>query len=133
MERFIAVDAGKGSTKVAYYTQNYKTAKAVLFRTKVSEGDLRDDALEQGTVLMEYNGVTYKIGNGATREATQETSKQDEIHRLCAIAAVALCCSSKEKDTVHAAIGMPVNEWENVGKRMDFKDYIFQMEKSMSV
>ena len=41
---------------VAYYTQNYKTAKAVLFRTKVSEGDLRDDALEQGTVLMEYNG-----------------------------------------------------------------------------
>lgn len=125
MERFIAVDAGKGSTKVAYYTQNYKTAKAVLFRTKVSEGDLRDDALEQGTVLMEYNGVTYKIGNGATREATQETSKQDEIHRLCAIAAVALCCSSKEKDTVHAAIGMPVNEWENVGKRMDFKDYIF--------
>lgn len=74
---------------------------------------------------MEYNGVTYKIGNGATREATQETSKQDEIHRLCAIAAVALCCSSKEKDTVHAAIGMPVNEWENVGKRMDFKDYIF--------
>lgn len=73
MERFIAVDAGKGSTKVAYYTQNYKTAKAVLFRTKVSEGDLRDDALEQGTVLMEYNGVTYKIGNGATREATQYT------------------------------------------------------------
>ena len=50
MERFIAVDAGKGSTKVAYYTQNYKTAKAVLFRTKVSEGDLRDDEIGRAHV-----------------------------------------------------------------------------------
>lgn len=125
MERYIAVDAGKGSTKIAYYSSNMKIAKAVSFRTKVSEGDFRDDALEQGTILMEYEGVTYKIGNGATREATQETSKQDDIHRLCTIAAIATYCSSNEKDVIHAAIGMPVNEWENVSKRVAFKDYMF--------
>lgn len=125
MEKYIAVDAGKGSTKIAYYAQGCTSAKAVLFRTKVSAGDFRDDALEQHTILMEYEGVTYKIGNGATREATQETTKQDDIHRLCAIASIAMCCSSKEKEVVHAAIGMPVNEWENVAKRVAFKDYIF--------
>lgn len=41
MERFIAVDAGKGSTKVAYYTQNYKTAKAVFIPDESQRGGFK--------------------------------------------------------------------------------------------
>ncbi len=129
MERYIAIDAGKHGTKVAAYTKGNETAKTFMFLTKIGEGDFRDDALEKQTAIIEYNGKTYKVGKGATEVATMDTSKHDEIHKVCALAAIAMCCSTREEDIVHVAIGMPVNEWENVSKRVEFKDFIFPKGK----
>ena len=129
MERFIAVDSGKYATKVAYYNQENDEVKLFKYKTKIGLGNFNDDALESNTVIVEYNGQTYKVGNGATQEAELETSKATDIHKICILTAIAMCVSDTEVDEVHAAIGIPVKEWENVEKRIEYKNFIFDKDE----
>lgn len=71
MERYIAIDPGKYATKCAYVIENGDKISTVTckFRTKVSEGNFADDALEPSTMIAEYEGKVYKVGRGALREA----------------------------------------------------------------
>lgn len=124
MEMYIAVDSGKYATKVAVYNPETDNAVTFKFRTRMGVGSFNDDALETSTVILETDGVTYKIGNGAQSEAALETSKASEIHRICTLAAVAMCTPEGETCDVHAAVGIPVKEWENVDKRMEYKKFI---------
>ena len=124
MERYIAIDSGKYATKIASYDPQKETVSYNKFRTKISEGDFRDDALELSTLIMEYDGHVYKMGNGAIQEAELNTSKASDIHRLCVLTAIALNTSADEVDDVHVAVGIPVKEWENVEKRAAYKEYI---------
>ena len=126
MERYIAIDPGKYATKCAYVIENGDKISTVTckFRTKVSEGNFADDALEPSTMIAEYEGKVYKVGRGALREAELNTNKMDETHRICALVAIAGICSDKEFDEVHAAIGIPVKEWEIVEKREQYKKYM---------
>ena len=125
MERFIAIDSGKFATKVAEYNKKLDVVKKYSIRTKVSEGDFRDDAIEKNTYIAEIDGVVYKVGNGARGQGAELiTDKKTETHRICVLTVLAMMASSNEKDTINVAIGLPANEWANVSKRMDFKDYI---------
>lgn len=123
MEIFVAVDSGKYATKVAYYNPNTDDVKTFKFRTKMSPGNFNDDALETSTVIVEYNNEVYKIGNGATVEAALETTKASEIHKVCTLTAIAMCVGDEDAE-VHAAVGIPVKEWENVDKRNEYKNFI---------
>lgn len=123
MEIFVAVDSGKYATKVALYNPESGETQAFKFRTKMSPGNFNDDALETSTVIVEIGGKVYKIGNGAVSEAALETSKASEIHRICTLTAIAMCVGNQPCD-VHAAIGIPVKEWENVDKRVEYKQFI---------
>ena len=129
MERYIAVDCGKYATKIAAYDTEKDTVIKSRFRTKISEGNFLDDALEKSTMIAEFNGKTYKIGNGAMTEAELDTSKTSEIHKICTLLAIAINCSDNETDEVHAAIGIPVKEWENVEKRHEYKNFILPDEE----
>ena len=53
MERYIAIDPGKYATKCAYVIENGDKISTVTckFRTKVSEGNFADDALEPSTMI----------------------------------------------------------------------------------
>lgn len=134
MELYIAVDSGKYATKVAVYNPATNETKAFKFKTRFGTGSFQDDALETNTVIAEYDGNVYKIGNGAPNEAVLETSKASEIHKVCTLAAIAMCTSSNAVDDVHVAIGIPVKEWENVEKRIEYKDYILpEKEVSMKI
>lgn len=126
MERYIAIDPGKYATKCAYLRGEGEETSAVTFRfrTKVSEGNFADDALEPSTMIVGYGGKTYKVGRGALTEAQLNTSKMDETHKICTLAAIAGICSDGEVDEVHAAIGMPVKEWEIVEKREEYKKFM---------
>ena len=124
MERYIAIDSGKYATKVASYNVKEDVTRLQKFRTKISEGNFNDDALETSTLIVEYNKKIYKIGNGAIQEAELNTSKASEIHRLCVLTAIAMNVSTDETDEVNVAVGIPVKEWENVEKRMEYKNYI---------
>lgn len=45
--RYIAVDSGKFATKVAEYDIQKKAVRKFSIRTKASDGDFRDDAIEK--------------------------------------------------------------------------------------
>ncbi|MBO4847208.1 MAG: ParM/StbA family protein [Lachnospiraceae bacterium] len=124
-KRFIAVDPGKFSTKVAEYDLKKDGIKKFQIRTKASPGDFRDDAIEANTVIAEIDGNCYKIGNGARGEgASLDTNKMSEIHKICALTALAASASSNEVDDFYVAVGLPAKDWANVSKRMDYKEYI---------
>lgn len=126
MERFIAVDAGKYATKVAEYDPKTKTVRTFKLRTCVSEGDFRDDAIEKNTVVVEINGQTYKVGNGARGSGVDlDTNKMTEDHKICLLTAVAAIASDNEKDIINIATGLPAKDWASVSKREDFKEYMF--------
>lgn len=123
--RYIAIDSGKFATKVAEYIKSENRVKKFSLRTKVSEGDFRDDAIEDKTVVVQIDGTTYKIGNGARGSGAElETNKKSDMHRLCTMTAIAMLASSNEKDEIYVAIGLPAKDWSVVSKRMDFKEYI---------
>lgn len=124
MERYIAVDSGKGNTKVAIYNPQKDIIKQLSFATKIGEGLFEDDAIEAGTMIVEINGKVYKVGNGAKRGAELTTSKKTEIHKVCTLAGIALCVSDSEEDQVTVAIGMPVEDFKNVEKRQEYKSFI---------
>lgn len=128
MERFIAIDSGKYATKIATYDDKEDKVVVGKFRTKISPGNFLDDALETSTVIAEYDGKIFKIGNGALQEAELNTSKASEIHKISVLTAIAMNVSDNEVDDVHAAIGIPVKEWENVEKRNEYKHYILPDE-----
>lgn len=125
MKRYLAIDSGKFATKVAEYNSQNDTVRKFSIRTKAGEGDFRDDAIEEHTVVVEVDGKVYKIGNGARGiGASLDTDKKTDIHRLCTLTAIATVCSASEEDEIYCAVGLPAKDWANVGKRMDYKDYI---------
>ncbi len=124
-KRYIAIDSGKFATKVAEYIPSQKAVKKFSIRTKVNDGDFRDDAIESATVIIEYNGHVYKVGNGARGTgAALDTNKATDVHKLCTLTALATLASSKEVDEINVAIGLPAKDWADVSKRVEFKDYI---------
>ncbi len=125
MIRYISVDSGKFATKVTEYDPKGKKIIRFPIRTRVSDGDMRDDAIEKQTVVIEVDGKTYKVGNGARGTgAALETDKATDVHKICTLTAIATLASRNETDEIHVAVGLPAKEWANVSKRMDFKDYI---------
>lgn len=125
MERYIAVDSGKFATKVAEYNINTDRIRKFAFRTRIGEGDFRDDALERNTCIVELDGQVYKVGNGARgQDAELKTDKSSIEHKISTLTAIARLCSDNEVDEVNVAIGLPAREWASVPKREDFKEYI---------
>lgn len=123
--RYIAIDSGKFATKVAEYFPNGNYIRKCSIRTKIGDGDFRDDAIEENTVIVEIDGETYKVGNGARGDGVSlETDKKTDVHRICTLTAIATMASAKEKDEICVAIGLPAKDWAVVSKRMDYKDYI---------
>jgi plasmid segregation protein ParM len=130
MERYISIDSGKFATKVAEYSKERDLVKKFSIRTKVSDGDFRDDAIEKNTYVVEIDGKQYKVGNGARGQGAELiTDKKTDTHRICVLTVLGMLASSNENDTINVAIGLPANEWANVTKRMDFKDYILPQGK----
>ena len=97
--RYIGVDSGKFATKVAEYDPKTETIRKFSIRTKASEGDFRDDAIEAHTVIVDINGQPLKVGNGARGDgAALDTDKKTDIHKMCVMTALATLASAKEKD-----------------------------------
>lgn len=126
MRRFVAVDAGKSDTKIGTY--DGKKTNIYGFVTKIGEGYFEDDALERNTFIAEINGNVYKIGQGADTEAELETSKQTEIHKMCVLSAIAMCCSDDEEDEVSVAIGVPISTYYSVPMRNEYREYMLTEE-----
>lgn len=122
MKRYIAVDSGKFATKVAEYKADKKTVRTFSIRTKISDGYFVDDAIEKNTVVIEIEGHVYKVGNGATGNgANLDTDKNDDIHRISTLTALATVASENEEDEFSVAVGLPAKDWAIPTKREEFK------------
>lgn len=128
MKRFVAVDTGKFGTKVAFYDEAKKVTKKFNIRTAHCDGDFRDDAVEDNTVIVQVDTLgdnVYKVGNGARGIGAElTTDKKLDVHRICALTALASIASKKEEDEMYVAVLLPAKEWANVSKREDFRDFI---------
>ena len=131
MKRFVAVDTGKYATKVALYDEKKDATKRFQIRTAHCEGDFRDDAVEDNTVIIQIgDGEVYKVGNGARGIGAELiTDKKLDVHRICALTALASIASVKEEDEMVVAVLLPAKEWANVGKREDFREFILPTGK----
>ena len=98
MKRYIAIDSGKSSTKIASYDINTKLITKRSFRTRIGEGTFEDDDPGAATYIVEYEGKVYKIGANADTDASLSTSKKDFTHKLCTLYAIASFCSENEVD-----------------------------------
>ncbi len=124
MQKYVAVDSGKFATKTVWANEDFTATQKMQFRTKISKGNMDDDAIESGTYVCEIDGEVYKIGNGALTSADLETTKMTPIHKNCTLLALALLASEKEVDEFHVAIGIPVNDYGVVEKRLEYKNFI---------
>lgn len=125
MERYISVDSGKFGVKIAEYHADKDKTSVFTFRSKVSDGDFRDDAIEAQTVVVEIDGKVYKVGNGARGTgAALETNKKSDLHKLTTLTALAMLASSNEKDVMNVTVELPAKDWAVVSKRIDYKEYM---------
>lgn len=128
MDIYIGIDTGKYATKVAVYDKEQDHTCLFNFRTRVGSENIifEDDAIEKNTFIVEYDGKMYKVGNGGKKEASYDTSKKDEIHKICALTAIARCvpANNEEAVNVHVAIGMPIKIFLNAALRNEFRDFI---------
>lgn len=126
-ERYISIDSGKFASKISEYIPEYDGIRKFQIRTKVSEGDFRDDAIEKNTViigLQDENGkeMVYKVGNGARGAGVElTTDKRTDTHKIAILTALATLASDNEKDVMNVAIGLPVQSWASVSIREDYK------------
>lgn len=126
MERYIAIDSGKFATKVAEYNPATQQVRKMAFRTRIGEGDMRDDAIENNTYIVAIDEKVFKVGNGAKGvDAELKTDKTSVEHRISTLTAIARLCSENEIDLINVAVGLPAREWASVPKRENYKEFLF--------
>lgn len=125
MKCYVAVDCGKYHTKVDACGADGKNESRFMFRTKMSDGTFSDDMFEKGTFIVQVDdGPVYKVGNEAKIEASMETSKKTDIHRVCTMTALAIAAARMKADEVNAVIGMPLQLAGIPEERVAYKDFI---------
>ena len=126
---YVAVDCGKSDTKlVSYNATDNKEIKA-KFRTKMSPGTFDDDMFGRGSFIIQIDdGPVYKVGRDARTEASLESTKKTEVHKVCTMAAIAYACgpqrSELENNDVSIAIGLPLQMCNIAEERISYRDFI---------
>ena len=133
MNKHLAIDAGKHSTKVCIYDPAKEHPSYFKFRTKIGKGDFDDDMLEKDTVVVQIdNGPVYKVGQGGKTEPSLETSKKTDIHRICTLAGIALAIGKESgNQVIDVSIGMALSQIGIPQERLSYKDFILGEEGTM--
>ncbi len=126
MELYIAVDTGKYQTKCAFYCEGMKGPVRYKFRTKMdTEGTFLDDMFERGTFITQVDGgPVVKLGQQAKGEPPMETSKANEIHRTCALFAIAKAVAETGCSDVNVVLGIPKQVCDIANERIEYKEYM---------
>lgn len=131
MVRKIAIDAGKGFTKMAIVRRDKETGgervQVDKFPSKMTENADMNDYIAGQSFTITYNGKTYVIGESGKNPTEREVSKKSELHKIATITAIASLVDNG--DEVWAVVGIPVSLASNAQAREDYKNYILPLGK----
>ncbi len=122
----LAVDSGKGQTKVAKYNPDGSISTS-SFDTRVTEGEdkLRGTGLTGKFYTVDFNGKTYTVGKTYGILTTNESSdsKKDDVHKLSILTAIAV--NTEPGDSVTVAIGAPLSVYQDRVAVNEYLNFIF--------
>lgn len=120
-KRFVAIDAGKGNTKVS---RLYANGDVQRFRfPTITRPCTLDDDVSAGQFIVTVDDVPYLVGAPGTKHSNAlDTSKANVTHKACTLAAIAKICDNG--DDVYAVIGCPANIYNNPKTREDYRQYL---------
>lgn len=107
-----ATDNGYHDTKVKIENRTWK------FNSKVQSTN--EDNIEGN--FLEYEGEKYRIGVG--QEDINICKTQDQVHKICTLAALAQTMQGLETQEFKLVVGLPLMHYRNKGIRETFKEYI---------
>lgn len=124
MNRKIAIDTGKRTTKVVYEAKG-NTSLRLTFETAMKENvSMTQDPTNH---IVEYKGMKYLIGSQARTFIEVENTKNTQTHKMCVLTALALACDNG--DTVNVAIGCPLDVFFNEQERLSYRNNMLPLGK----
>ena len=119
--RKVAVDCGKGFTKVAFFdkdgnirTKKFRSTKGIAF-------NMEAPIFGEGMNVL-YEGKCCTIGMAGTGKTSGSSSKKDEIHKLCVMTAIAMVVD--DGDEVELIIGTPAAFCKRPDDVASYKDFV---------
>ena len=121
MFRKIAVDCGKGFTKIAFrdkdgniVTKRFRSTKGLAFNI--------DAPIFGDGCNVCYEGKCFTIGMAGTGKTNSSSSKKDEVHKLCVMTAIAMAVD--DGDDVELIIGTPAAFCKRPEDVTEYKEFV---------
>ncbi len=122
---FIAIDAGKDSTKYVYKTDN--TLQKCSFRTRVQQIDnFGVDIDNNNSSIVEIDNQCYLIGDMVSENKLSfDVTKTSIQHKIAIYLAIAKVIEKTGDLKVKIAIGAPLNIYKNAKLKAEYRSFIF--------
>lgn len=122
---FIAVDAGKDSTKYCYSLEN--NLQKYSFKTKVQPvSNLGVDIDNNNSSILEIDNQNYLIGDMVSENKLSfDVTKTSIQHKIAIYLAIAKVIEKTGALKVKIAIGAPLNIYKNAKLKSEYRNYIF--------
>lgn len=123
----LAVDCGKDSTKISVLVRRQGErieSREYTFRTRLAVVSGLEESSFQRIDTAEYGGKNYVWGNHVSDITVNvhSNSKRDQNHKLCTLIAIAQHVN--KGDSVHVAIGCPIQVFTDREAKNDYLDYV---------
>lgn len=120
---YIAIDAGKDSTKYVY--QNEFNLQRNMFRTKVQNIENLGVDVENNTFTVEFNGKKYLIGDMVNENKLSfDLTKQTIEHKLAVYLAISKVITKYPALKIKIAVGAPLSIYKNKKLKDNYRNYI---------
>ena len=120
---FIAIDAGKDSTKYCYSIEN--TLLKHSFKTKVQPISNLEVEMSNSSIV-EFDNQEYLIGDMISESKLSfDVTKTSITHKVAIYLAIAKVLEKTGAVNVKIAVGVPLNIYKNAKLKEEYRTYIF--------
>lgn len=121
---FIAIDAGKDSTKYVYNIND--TIQKCSFKTRVQQVNNLGVDIDRNNSLLEIENKIFLIGDMVSNNRLSfDVSKATIQHKVAIYLAIAKVLEKTGAVNVKIAVGVPLNIYKNAKLKEEYRTYIF--------
>jgi len=121
---FIAIDAGKDSTKYVYNIND--TIQKCSFKTRVQQVNNLGVDIDRNNSLLEIENKIFLIGDMVSNNRLSfDVSKTTIQHKVAIYLAIAKVLEKTGAVNVKIAVGVPLNIYKNAKLKEEYRTYIF--------